>query len=304
MSGLGGEPSDMPSEIPVSPGSVAGPSETRTGPGIGGVPPIEDMAPGWGLIEDGGGAPSILEVEEAPEGSMRATAPTLRFYDIKMFEHRIWQAIPHPDRPIAEGDTCSFPDYLVFAVERERDYLLNERVGLRAQVEILQRELERARAEAMLVRTEADSARLEAHRSVTEVSNMRDRLGGFRDDLEFVEEQYREALLETGELKTQICSRDVTIADLRQQIQTRDSRIARGMGYLRRSYQELESGVYVPEAPIRPPSDSSVTKRPHYCEPLEGSSEGPTDSDPDDDEPGGATSGGSAGTPIVEPGEN
>ena len=77
MSGLGGEPSDMPSDMPVSPGSVVGSSEIRMGLGIWGVPPVEDMAPGWGLIENDGGAPSILEVAEAPEGSMQARAPTL-----------------------------------------------------------------------------------------------------------------------------------------------------------------------------------------------------------------------------------
>ena len=106
--------------MPVSPGSITGPSDIRTGPGIGGVPPEEPMSSGWGFVEDDGGAPSILQVEETPEGSMSARAPTLRFYDIEMFEHRLWQDVPHPDRPITEGDTCSFPDYLVFAVERER----------------------------------------------------------------------------------------------------------------------------------------------------------------------------------------
>ena len=154
MSGADGESSDMP----VFPGFVVGPSEIRTGLGIEGVSPEEAMFPGWGFVEDDGGTPSILEITEAPEGSMQARAPTLRFYDIEMFEHRLWQATLHPDRPIADGDTCSFPDFLVFAVERERDYLLEERVGLRAQVEILQRDLEHARTEIGLARTETDVA--------------------------------------------------------------------------------------------------------------------------------------------------
>ena len=75
--------------MPIFSRSVVGPSEIRTGLGIGGVPPGEAMSPGWGFVEDDGGAPSILEIVEAPEGSMQARVPTLRFYDIEMFEHRM-----------------------------------------------------------------------------------------------------------------------------------------------------------------------------------------------------------------------
>ena len=58
----------------------------------------------------------------------------------------------------------------------------------------------------------------------------------------------------------------------------------------------------MPEIPIAPPFESSVHKRAQLYESLEGSSDGPTDSDPDDDESGGATRGDSADTPAVEPG--
>ena len=133
-----------------------------------------------------------------------------------MFEHRLWQAVPHPDRPTVEGDTCSFPDYLVFTVERERDYLLEERLGLRAQVEIFQRDLEHARAEIVLARTEANVARLEAHASQAEVTDMRYRVGGLRDELEYAEAQNREACLEVSELKTQVRILEEMISDLRR----------------------------------------------------------------------------------------
>ena len=63
--------------MPISLGSIVGPSEIRIESGIGGVPPGEAMSPGWGIVEDDGGAPSIPEVAEAPEGSMRARVPTL-----------------------------------------------------------------------------------------------------------------------------------------------------------------------------------------------------------------------------------
>ena len=66
MSGSDGKSSNMP----VSSRSIAGPSGIRTGLEIGGVPPGEAMSPGWGFVEDDSGAPSILEVENAPEGSM------------------------------------------------------------------------------------------------------------------------------------------------------------------------------------------------------------------------------------------
>ena len=55
--------------------------------------------------------------------------------------------------------------------------MLEERLGLRAQVEIFQRDLEHARAEIVLARTEADIARLEAHASQAEVTGMRYRVG-------------------------------------------------------------------------------------------------------------------------------
>ena len=155
MSGNDDEPSEY--DLVTSSRSEGEPSETHSGPAFGRVPPASDISPGWGIIEDGGGAPSILEVLE-PEGSMRAMAPTLRFYDIDTFEHKIWQATLHPDRPITEGDTCCFPVCLVHAVERERDYLLDERIGLTAQVELLQRDLERSRAETAVARTEAETA--------------------------------------------------------------------------------------------------------------------------------------------------
>ena len=53
---------------------------------------------------------------------------------------------------------------------------------------------------------------------------------------------------------------------------------------------------YVPEAPIAPSSDSSRPKRVRLYEPLEGSSEGPTDPTEEDDDLGGATIRGSAST--------
>ena len=64
----------------------------------------------------------------------------------------------------------------------------------------------------------------------------------------------------------------------------------------------MDTGEYMSKIPIAPPSESSVRKRARFYEPLEGSIEGSTDSDPDDDESGGVTSGDSADTPVVEPG--
>ena len=146
----------------------------------------------------------------------------------------------------------------MYAVEQERDYLLNERLGLTAQVELFQRDLKRCRTEANLARTEADIARLEVHTSRAEVTDMRYRVGGLRHDLEFAEEQGNEARLEISELKTQNKTLEETISELRHQVKTRDSRITRGMKYLSKSYEELDAGVYMHEIPITPPSESSV----------------------------------------------
>ena len=64
------------------------PFETRSGPRIEGIPPGSDVPLGWGTIEDDGGAPSVLEVPDAPKGSVQARAPALYFYDIEMFKYR------------------------------------------------------------------------------------------------------------------------------------------------------------------------------------------------------------------------
>ena len=53
-----------------------------------------------------------------------------------------------------------------------------------------------------MARTEVDITKLEAHRSEAEVIGMRYHFGGLWDDLDFMEDQYREVLLETGELRT------------------------------------------------------------------------------------------------------
>ena len=97
----------------------------------------------------------MVEISDTLEGSMEARALTLQFYDIEMQKHRLWQAIRHLDRMIVDKDTCSYPDYLVYTVEQEIDYLLGERLGLTAQVELFQRDLECCRTEAKLARTEA-----------------------------------------------------------------------------------------------------------------------------------------------------
>ena len=60
----------------------------------------------------------------------------------------------------------------------------------------------------------------------------------------------------------------------------------------------FEDEEYVPEAPFAPSSDSSRPKNLRLYEPLEGSSEGPTDPTEGDDDSGGATIRGSASTPT------
>ena len=60
----------------------------------------------------------------------------------------------------------------------------------------------------------------------------------------------------------------------------------------------FENEEYVSKAPFSPPSESSRPKRARVHEPLEGSSEGPTDPTADDDDSRSATSGGSASTPT------
>ena len=84
---------------------------------------VQPIGPGWGIIDDGGPAPAIAQVLQFPEGSERALAPTIHFWDIEEERHRLWQAHLHPDRPVVEGHTCSFPDFLVYVVELERDGL-------------------------------------------------------------------------------------------------------------------------------------------------------------------------------------
>ena len=79
---------DESSDIAISPGLEGEPSDLCSGPGVERVRPGSGVPLGWGTIGDDGGAPSILEVADAPEGSMRARAPTLHFYDIKRFEHK------------------------------------------------------------------------------------------------------------------------------------------------------------------------------------------------------------------------
>ena len=71
---------------------------------------------------------------------------------------------------------------------------------------------------------------------------MRYRVGGLRDEMEYAEEQSREAHLEALELKTQVRTLEETVSELRWQVQTRDSRIARGMRFLSRSYENLDTG--------------------------------------------------------------
>ena len=129
------------SDIPESSGIEGETSASRTEPVIGRVPQsVRDTFPGRGIVSDNGGAPSVVKAPDVPEGSTRARALTLRYYDIKMKEHRLWYTTPSSDQPNIEENTCSFPDYLVNAVEQERDYLLDERLGLTAQVELLQRD--------------------------------------------------------------------------------------------------------------------------------------------------------------------
>ena len=124
------------------------------------------------------------------------------------------------------------------------DSVIDDRAGLIAEIETLRREVERYQAEAALSRTKAQITRMEAQGSDAELAGMHFRLGSLRDGLEYSQEQYREALQAIVELRTQLRAHDHTIVDLRQQVQTLDSRISRGMRYMRRSYQELDAGVY------------------------------------------------------------
>ena len=67
----------------------------------------------------------------------------------------------------------------------------------------------------------------------------------------------------------------------------------------------FEDEEYVAEAPFVPSSDFSRPKRARVHEPLEGSSEGPTDPTMDDDSSRGAMNGKSASTPTdPAPGES
>ena len=71
---------------------------------------------------------------------------------------------------------------------------------------------------------------------------------------------------------------------------------------MRRNYREFEEGQYIPVPPVPSPSETSVARRSRYYKPLEGSSGEQTEPLSDDDDSGGATSGGSTGTPVLEPG--
>ena len=130
-------------------------SESRIEPGLERVLPPERICLGRGIVLDYGGSPSVVDILEAPERFMRAIETTLCFYDIERQEHRLWQVIPYSDRPMVNRNACSFPDYLVYAIKQERDYLLNEKLRLTARVELLQRDLERSRAKTKLAKEEA-----------------------------------------------------------------------------------------------------------------------------------------------------
>ena len=78
------------SDIPESSGIEEETSESRTEPVIGRVPQsVRDTFPRWGIVSDNGGAPSVVKVPDVPEGSTRARALTLHYYDIKMKEYRL-----------------------------------------------------------------------------------------------------------------------------------------------------------------------------------------------------------------------
>ena len=92
-------PSDTPDEL------LSEEEEEGDGPAFGQVPDLPDhpslpTSPGWGRVDDGGGAPAIAAMLEIPEGSTQAIVPSVRFYDIEEDRHRLWQADPHPDRSI------------------------------------------------------------------------------------------------------------------------------------------------------------------------------------------------------------
>ena len=98
-------------------------TETRSGLGVGGVPPEEPLSPGWGGVDSDGRAPAMVEAPDAGEGSSYSRDFTLRCFDIEEKRHRVWRAIPPFDSQGSMGDTCSFPKYLVYTIDHEQDHL-------------------------------------------------------------------------------------------------------------------------------------------------------------------------------------
>ena len=190
-----------PPDSPVSPSS----SEEGDGPRFGTVPDLPDMptSPGWGIVDDGGAAPAIAQVLPFPEGSTRALAPAVRYYDIEEHRHRLWQAVLHPDRPVVEGNTCSFPDFLVYAVEQERDELLVGREVAMEQDQILRQAIDGQQTDLLVARAERDVARLTALDAQMEVTRGQGREVALKEEVEFAEGQYRSILEERGLMVTQ-----------------------------------------------------------------------------------------------------
>ena len=77
----------------------------------------------------------MVEASDAGEGSSYPRDLSLHYFDIVERRHREWWVIPPYDSQGSVGDVCSFPNYLVYAVEQERDHLLGERLGLTTQLE-------------------------------------------------------------------------------------------------------------------------------------------------------------------------
>ena len=119
MSGNDDESQDMDRSTE----SEGEPSETRSGPGLGGVPPEKPLSSGWGGVDDDGRAHAMVEALDAGEGSSYSRDLSLGYFDIEERRHRVWRAIPPSDSKVSLGDVCSFPNYVVYAVEHERDHL-------------------------------------------------------------------------------------------------------------------------------------------------------------------------------------
>ena len=137
-----------------------------------------------------------------PEGSERALVPAIRFYDIEEVRHRLWQAHLHPDRPIVEEHTYSFPDFLVYAVELERDGLRTRSQAAEAREHTLQQTVVGLQTQLQATRVKRDEARCAAVDAQIEVAERYYREVNLREEVEFTEGEYRSILEERGQMVT------------------------------------------------------------------------------------------------------